>query len=343
MILVVVPILLICGSSAFAATAYLRLRPNSDVTKGWQRSTGSDNYALVNGQTINDATYVYSSFDDFYDVYGLADPPCEHSGTITGVRVYVRAKSVNAGDAVRTSITVVSTTSTVGTHTLTTAFADYNATLTTCPSGSWSWDKIDSMQVRITNHGGDSQTVYVSRVSVEVIYTLLDGDQTLRPNADTATKDYNTCTEVTSGDCAIGHYKVVDEAVLAVGDYVSTYGVDVEQEIYDIENGTSAGKINAVTIVAYPYTAYWGIWPVAGFITLYANGWGNEQDALLLRWGYVSETFYLNPADSEPWEWSDITDLEIGVETDQIDSSSFGGIMQIYAVIEYSKRRILIQ
>ena len=151
----------------------LALRPNGDYSVALTRSTGSDNYALVDEATLDEADYVYRATNTYAtDSYEFSDPSV--SGTINNVtlKAYIRntgtlgtsyAKlTMNGADG--DEITMV------GGHSTTL----YSFAINTNPftGSAWTWQNINDLTAGVrlkgTGTGGQAQCY---QLWVEVDYT----------------------------------------------------------------------------------------------------------------------------------------------------------------------------
>lgn len=73
-------------------------RPSSDNSVALSRSSGSNNYALVNEVTADDTSYVYASTSPLTDLYGMPSMPANVAST-AALRVVSRQSKTDAGTA----------------------------------------------------------------------------------------------------------------------------------------------------------------------------------------------------------------------------------------------------
>jgi hypothetical protein len=73
------------------------LRPTSDIAAGFTRSTGADNYALVDEVPVSSSDFVSSNVPTTADIYGLADRT--HTGTVLAVVANVVGRNSDGGGA----------------------------------------------------------------------------------------------------------------------------------------------------------------------------------------------------------------------------------------------------
>lgn len=117
------------------------LVPNADTAdKDFLRSTGSNNYALIDEVPNNgDSDYVYSSTSGDKDYYGLSDLPSS-SASIDAVQPSLVARRDDVGAiAVKLNVKSSSTESAGSSLSVTTSYAMYQRLLLTDPNTSAAW------------------------------------------------------------------------------------------------------------------------------------------------------------------------------------------------------------
>jgi hypothetical protein len=141
----------------------LTLRPNADNTRGLTTSAGSDNYALVDETSLNEADYVWcdgGSTQTLYDDYGFPNHSTE-TETINSVTVKAYCKKVITGTdennvTIRPLISISDTRYYGAAQNLTTSTALYTKSWTVNPatSSAWSWTNIDNLiaGLELTSH-----------------------------------------------------------------------------------------------------------------------------------------------------------------------------------------------
>jgi hypothetical protein len=163
----------------------LTLRPNADSYRGLSTSGGSDNYALVDEVTLNEADYVWcdggAAEQALYDEYGYPNHSTE-TETINSVTVKAYCKKVITGTdtnnvTVRPLVSIGGTQYYGDAQNLTTSTALYTKSWTVNPSTSsaWSWTNIDNLLagVELTSHRIDKNNnvdSYCYQLWVEVAY-----------------------------------------------------------------------------------------------------------------------------------------------------------------------------
>lgn len=154
--------------------------PTSDITKEWTRSTGSDNYALVDDYPIpDDADYVSApTLQAKTDTYG-ASFSVPIGSSITKVSLRVRAK-VTLADFNRTitpHLRVQGTNYNGASFIPTTTYVNYNTDWATNPRTSlaWTWEDINGLSSNVLQgfgyvSGMQARVVYVSQCFATVYY-----------------------------------------------------------------------------------------------------------------------------------------------------------------------------
>jgi hypothetical protein len=136
----------------------ITLRPDAvGTTTQLTRNGGSANWDQVNEETADDSTtYVYGTGDDSSqtDTYNVPDQSL--TGTITNVRIYIRAfenydrDDVYAWTAIRIGTGSIEYGTEIGTTTSWTNYYTAYATKTgNLGSGSWTWADIDDLQIGV--------------------------------------------------------------------------------------------------------------------------------------------------------------------------------------------------
>ena len=178
----------ITANFAINTPVTITLRPNAvgTTTQLSAQGSGSANWDRVDEVTADGTTtYVRGNSDDNWQVDTYNIPNQVLTGTITNVRIYVRAmESVD-----RPSDTYGRTAIRIGTGSieygaqlgLTTSWADYNTNYATktgnLGSGSWTWTNIDDLQIGVSLQSHDSgwsggwRYAQCTQVWVEITYT----------------------------------------------------------------------------------------------------------------------------------------------------------------------------
>ncbi len=129
------------------------IRPNADTAdKDWARSTGADNYALVDETTYNgDTDYVSSATPGDLDIYGVTDLSFTPA-TVRAVQTTMVARKDDATSrSIRTKLKSGATTSNGATRSMTTSYVVSGDIFETDPdtAGAWSASSVNAAQVGI--------------------------------------------------------------------------------------------------------------------------------------------------------------------------------------------------
>jgi len=147
------------------------LRPDSDVTKEWYTSAGTDHYLLVdNGVgTPVDTDYIGAGTDGKVDRFTLTAP--SFSGICTSIRVQVRGARYTSGDSL--DIGIYDAGGQIGSNkTITNAVLSIDNVWTTAWSGlSKSNADIGGLEVQLTGNIGPSGDYIVYEIDVEITYS----------------------------------------------------------------------------------------------------------------------------------------------------------------------------
>lgn len=173
----------------------------------------------------------------------------------------------------------------------------------------------------------DDEEIHVFVPVVSVTPTV-----TLRPNA---AGDETNLTPGTGNNYEQVDEEVADEASTYVyNNKVSSY----QRDLYNIPTSAiGTGTITKITL--YFRVMNWGIDgnTVKGVIksnstvteTAEKNPYSDFGNSV---WGTYSQDWTTNPADSQPWEWSDIADLQIGVSL-KADATHLTYCTQVYVEV----------
>ncbi len=139
------------------------------------------------------------------------------------------------------------------------------------------------------------------------------------------------------------HWDKVDEVI---ADDATTYvydegtGTHLIAETYALSAPTKSSDsrtITKLTVVnrVYYYSLYYDIYGVMK--TILGSGYGSEVNlGNYYVWLNNSTIHTVNPADSQPWEWTDLTDLTAGIYVLLYTDGSFRfQLTQVYVEVEY--------
>lgn len=174
-------------------------------------------------------------------------------------------------------------------------------------------------------------TVFISPPDGSFIrpVNLLNDTETLRPNA--AGDETNIPVQFPdSGE----HWDKVDDVT---PDDLSTYVLDNTsgaRDLYNLPAPSGVGTINSIQI-------YFRVWTSSGFTayatpSLKSNSTVTDGTEITLSGGWEnhSEQWSTNPADSESWEWDDISTLQIGIVLRRGNGNA--ACTQLYVEIDYT-------
>jgi hypothetical protein len=170
-----------------AAPVTITLRPNAagSTTELNAQGTGSANWDRVDEVTADESTtYVRGTGNDAWQVDTYNVPDQSLTGTITNVRIYIRAlESVDRPSDTygRTAIRIGAGSIQYGTQLdLTTSWADYYTNYATktgnLGTGAWTWADINNLQIGVSlqshmSSGSNWRYAECTQVWVEVTYT----------------------------------------------------------------------------------------------------------------------------------------------------------------------------
>lgn len=271
-----------------------------------------------------DTDYVFTtSISTVSDWYSCTNHTTE-TGTINYVRVVGQAKS--AGYAQKNTGTYrllfgdgTSETSSSNFAPLTTSYSNYYYTWTSRPSsGTITWGDIDNLRIGI--------------ICSSPTYILASTSTVFRPNA---AGDWSDCTKV--GDTP--NYACVDDITPDNG---ATYVKAInsrQTDLYNMRNHDESGTITGVTIYMVcakgADAAYTAEAQPCFKISSSATYYGTTR-SLSIVWTSYSDTYTSNPSTSANWTWSDIDNMQIGVELYSTHASYDVGCTQLYIVVNYT-------
>ena len=182
--------------------------------------------------------------------------------------------------------------------------------------------KVDS-SVNVTFSGGQVSLDYAAGTPAT---------ETLRPTADGDETDIEY-------PASPPHWTEVDD-VTPDGDstYVSTESYIPEEDLYEIGNHTAGqGTINYVRVYMEGREESAQI-PVNAYAHIKTNGAEHDGDAIYFTtsWATYSYQWNNNPQTGNPWTWSEIDDLQIGVHLFRCKVNQWSQVTQVYAEINYT-------
>jgi len=186
----------------------------------------------------------------------------------------------------------------------------------------------DSKKIALTTSDGITQC-YVE--IEEWVYPLTSATETLRPNA--AGDETGISSVLPAGS---SHWSVVDE-VTANGatDYVYTSSSSYQRDLYNLPSPTGSGTINNVVV-------YFRFAPSSG-VTSYARAaikthgavyLGSQETQSAFAWVTKSYSWTSNPYTSSSWTWTEIDDLQAGLELKN-SGGGLGDCTQVYVEVNY--------
>ena len=293
----------------------------------------TNNYECVDDPLLavdDDATYVSNvSPTTAYDLYTLPDHTTE-TGTINYVQIFAVGKShihSQHADGVYKIIWTDNACSNIyksGDIDLTNAYGKYEAVWTENErtAAAWIWTDIDNLQIGVENSSPS--------------LTLASHTLTLRPNGA------GNSTNLAKYPSFRQNYACVDETSHnGDSDYVYQLAIATNQDTYATQNHTTeTGPITKVVVFAVARTTgdHGALDPDLRII-MRSGGtdYYSSIDKLTQTYTYYSYEWTVNPADAGAWEWSDIDNMEIGVEIHKYSGGSQGRVTQVYAVVYYDE------
>lgn len=160
--------------------------------------------------------------------------------------------------------------------------------------------------------------------------------ETLRPNA---AGDEESIDSV-YGDGVGTHYTVVDEETPDDGSsYVMTNSTTYQRDLYNLPVPSGSGTINFIKI--YIRCFFTEVNVCYGKPSLKSDT--TVTDGTAVTWGptyqTTSQQWDNNPADGQPWEWSDIDSLQIGVALKGNGTLYRSYCTQVYVEVDYTPQQ----
>ena len=282
-----------------------------------------DNYWGVQ-RSDEDTTYVYNNIPtELSDLYEL--PNQSLSGTINYIQVYTRAKSHlhNQGETGIYKI-ICSPDSTCtnvfksGDKNLVTNYSNYSYVWSTNPddSAAWEWADVDALCIGLEC---SSPTIGVS--STLVLTPNAAGDSTeLTPSANT------------NWECAASFGN--SSTIYRTGAVANTL-----TDLYNIANPSVSGTISKIAVFIQCKKVHSSANVLAReVIKIGGTEYTGDDNTLTTSAKWYSYEWELNPDDSSAWEFSDINDLQIGVEIEYEDTSAWNAACYtVYAIVYYDE------
>lgn len=141
------------------------------------------------------------------------------------------------------------------------------------------------------------------------------------------------------GAACPNHWQNVDEETPdEAATYVGSDNVDYLRDLYNIENhSVGSGAINHIIVYARcKATEGTGVPSLKICIKSNTTVTEDEEKTLTLDWVNYSKQWNVNPADSEPWEWSDIDALQIGIALKNAGAGKYSDCTQMYVEVDYT-------
>jgi hypothetical protein len=188
-----------------------------------------------------------------------------------------------------------------------------------------SFDNSDNIasSVNVTISGGQVKLTFSAGASA---------NETLRPTADGDKTDI-------AYPASPPHWTEVDD-VTSDGDstYVSTESIDWQEDLYEIGNHTAGyGSINYVKIymVGKEQSARTD---TNGYLQIKTNGVEYSGTAVDFTQSYATYSYQWNnnPQTGNPWTWTEIDDLQIGMGIRRSRPNQWTRVTQVYAEINYT-------
>ncbi len=159
----------------------LTLRPNGDVTSGWNAfpiASWGEHFRLINEKIADDTDYIFTNWTCKEDIYAFKNPASEDvNETIKAIDVQYRAKCLSANCAVSIN-TNIGGWQTPQSHNVGPKWENGSSHF----RGAWSGSLLNDLQVKIRKSSGISQ-LQVSQLYVDVEYTIEPAPDTAVPTS----------------------------------------------------------------------------------------------------------------------------------------------------------------
>jgi len=132
------------------------------------------------------------------------------------------------------------------------------------------------------------------------------------------------------------HYALVDEVTTDTGDYVYITSTSYVTDRYDLGNHTvEAGPISSVTVTAYGRRVSGNMGYIGLGVRIGGTDYGLTEQSFPGGSNYatLSQSFYSNPSNSQPWTWSDIDAL---ISVLKLRSNGTAYCYQLWVEVLYS-------
>ena len=159
--------------------------------------------------------------------------------------------------------------------------------------------------------------------------------ETLRPNAAGDETVIDDQFPVLTG----AHWDKVDD-VTSDGDstYVSTEDWQFQEDLYNIGNHTTGqGAINYVRVYMVGKEENSEL-PVNAYVHIKTNGAEHNGTTEYFTTSYATYSYQWNnnPQTGNPWTWSEIDDLQIGIGLIRCKANQWSRVTQVYAEVNYT-------
>jgi len=262
-----------------------------------------------------DATYL-SAISDGLDQSSQLTDTTDPGWTPKRVQVTIVARTDIETDEWVQIMLVIGTTQYLGEiHFPSTSYATYSSSWETNPAtlGSWDWSAINGMQAGVKSIVGG--TSWAGEIRVTQLYVVVGQDGTY--------DDWNDVTP--DGDAT----------------YVSaTMGLMQESsQLEDVTQSWNIGRVRVVIVAKTDVASDEKVQP-----TLIIGGNAYPASPISLSTSYATHTadWGKNPSSKTFWEWSDITNLEVGVTSIQTGNEWTGEIRVTQLYVEIAGPRFTV-
>ena len=150
--------------------------------------------------------------------------------------------------------------------------------------------------------------------------------ETLRPNADG-----DVIELINNNFNQVNNWSYVDEEV---ADDFTTNVFGAGLDLYNLPAHSGSGTINKITVYARIYTGAVDDYARIAIKTGTTTDYSGNLTTAVETWENKSYEWAVNPDTEVAWTWSDIDDLQIGIEC--IITSNYSSCTQLYVEVDYT-------
>jgi hypothetical protein len=115
----------------------------------WSLGAGANKVVAVNGPDDDDASYIYTTYTNYYQQYSLAAHSIPSGSAINSISIYSRCKKVSGSAAWYTYLWLGAASATYGPHTMQLTYTNFTDLTPRPGGGAWAFSDLASLEVSI--------------------------------------------------------------------------------------------------------------------------------------------------------------------------------------------------